>query len=206
MPGFVRNLLQFKVEIWFQIFPSRGKTGQFESPKVDSSQQVFSKTPLLYSFLQIAIRPGDELKITLHLVVSTDGEKSFFLNRTQQHRLFIKTQFTDLIQKQQAAIRRHQQARPIDGCSCEGPFYVSKQGGHGLITSQSRTVDFHKAAGQLFSPPFQFKDAAGQTSFPGASGARDQHRASTCDCDLLDLFDQSIEDGIASFNAGLQKR
>jgi hypothetical protein len=52
----------------------------------------------------------DELEVARHFAVGADREEALFLDRLEQHRLLVGAEFADLVEKQQPAVGRAQQA------------------------------------------------------------------------------------------------
>jgi hypothetical protein len=91
---------------------------------------VVTKVARLRRNLQIAIAPGDQLKIAFRFAVRTHRHEAFLFNRPQKHRLFVQSQFCDLVEKQSAAIGSFEKSRAILDSTGEGPLYMPEQRGH----------------------------------------------------------------------------
>ena len=62
---------------------------------------------------EIAVRPGDELKIATALAVGAEGQESLLLHGAEQHGLFVEAELADLVEEEHAAIGRAQQSGTI---------------------------------------------------------------------------------------------
>ena len=143
--------LHFILEIGFDIFLALTQTGQFKGPQINTCVEIFAELALRNPLAQIAHGAGDELKIAADLLIAAERIEAFFLNGLQQHRLFICSQFANLIQEKHPAVSAAQQASPFFPCAGKSAFDMAKQRRHCGITAQGGAVHLDERTVKLMA-------------------------------------------------------
>ena len=102
----------------------------------------------------------------------TERQEALFFQGSKQHRLFIKTQLTDLVEEKQSVVGSSKQTRTIFECARKGTFDVAEQCRHCGVPAQSRAIDFYGRTRDLMSRFLELVDAPCQLRFarPGRTG------------------------------------
>ena len=87
LTGLPRMLVQLELKIGVDILGPAAQPGKRKRPEIDPAQQVFAKPAFADGAHQIAVRPGDELEITLRFAIGPQRQERFFFERAQQLRL-----------------------------------------------------------------------------------------------------------------------
>ena len=200
-----RVAFEFEVQVRFDVLGALGQAGQAVGPQVQARQQVVAEAAFQHRRLQVAVGPGDQLEIAFDLLVAADRQEALFLQRAQQHRLFVLAELADLVEEQQALVGRAQQAGAIGRGAGVGALDVAEQGAHRAVAAQGRAVHFDEAPGQLMLLLFQFEYAPRQLALAGAGRAHQQDRRLRARGHGLDLLDHAVEGRIARGDAALEQ-
>src|ERR1041385_3855690 len=76
---------------------------------VDSVEEISTEPRLVDSTLEIAIRRGDESRVERHFRVSAERPHGALLEGAKELRLQFERHLTDLVEKQRAAVRLHEE-------------------------------------------------------------------------------------------------
>ena len=149
---------------------------------------------------------SDELEIAGHLLVAAVGKEALFLDCLEQHRLFVRTEFTDFIEKQQTAVGAAQQSGAFGLRAGERAAHMAKQCRHRCIAAQCCAVHFDKAAGNALTLALQFVNAARKEGFPRAGWPHQQKWRAGIHGHAFELLNCLVESRVARGNAGFEKR
>ena len=94
-----RELFQFVLQVWLDVFDAFAQTGQSERPQIYPRQQILAKPARLHFGRKIAIGAGNKLKITFDFFIAAQRHETLLFKRVQQHRLFIGSKRAYLVQK-----------------------------------------------------------------------------------------------------------
>jgi hypothetical protein len=131
--------------------------------------QVAAKGPLIDFTTEIMVSRGNQTYIYLDHLCPSDPLELAFLQDAQKHRLALRRQITDLIEKLRSPIRPLESAELASEGSGESPFLLSEQFTLDQIWIEGRTVDVHErlpssATGIVYSATVIGSSASRMTS------------------------------------------
>jgi hypothetical protein len=91
-----------------------------ERPQVQPRVHVVAKVSFDDGLAQIAVGAGEQLEIGCRLAVCSDRQQALVLDRAQDHRLLVETEFTDLVEEQHSLVGGTQQPGAIGCCPGKG--------------------------------------------------------------------------------------
>ncbi len=151
--------------------------------------------------------PAISWKSLCDFSVGADGQETLVLQRPQQHRLLVLAQFADLVQKQQAAVGRAQQPRPVGKGAGKGAFDVTEQRRHGRVAAQRGAVHLDERRRRTAAVRVSARKSAAQAAICRRRSVRSiADGAFDWVATQLDLVDQPIEAFVARLDARLEKR
>src|SRR6266700_3184359 len=72
------DLVELELQVGLDVLGTCPEPRQRERPKVDAGQQVFAEATFSNGSEQVAVRPGDQLKIAVALAVRSEWKKRLF--------------------------------------------------------------------------------------------------------------------------------
>src|SRR6267378_8714514 len=95
----------------------------------------------------------------MNLPVRPEWWKCFLLECTQEHGLFVYSEFSNFIEEQDTLISSSQNARTIAKSTGKSTLHMAKQCGHRRVAPQGRAVHVNELSRDRVTQLFQLKDA-----------------------------------------------
>ena len=168
--------LELVVEVRLDVLRALAQRRHAEGPDVDAGQQVVAEAARAHAGPQVAVGPGDQLKVAADLAVAADREEHAVLERAQQHRLLVEAELADLVEEEHAAVGALEHAGSLAHRPGEGAAGVAEHGRHRRVAAQGGAVELDEAAGDLVSGLLELEDLAGQAGLAGAGRTGQQDR------------------------------
>ena len=175
-PQFLPHPQQLLLNVRLYVFAPLGQAWQCVLPNIDARIQILAKSPRCHFGAQVFVCARNQLKLAAAGRVAAHGEKFFFFDGFEQHRLFIHAQFANFIQKQHPQVSAFEKACAAVGSACKRAFAMAKQSGRRHVAAQSGAIDIDKAARYQMAGFFQFIYALGEHGFACACGPIEQNR------------------------------
>src|SRR5262245_29398426 len=100
---------KLEVEIGLDVLAPLLQARQRERPQIEPRQQVLPEAPHLDRAPELAIGAGYKLKVARHLLIPANWQEALLLDGAQDHGLLVEAQLADLVEEQDAAVRRAQE-------------------------------------------------------------------------------------------------
>ena len=200
-PQFLPHPQQLLLNVRLYVFAPLGQARQRVLPDIDARIQILAKSPRRHFRAQVFVCARYQLELAAAGRVAAHGEKFFFFDGLEQHRLLIHAQFADFIQKQHAQVGAFEKAGAAVGSARKRTFAMAKQSRCRHVAAQSGAIDIDKAARHQMAGFFQFINALGQHGFASARRAIEQNRRWRRNRHLFDFGNHVVETLIARGNA-----